>query len=153
MNEKLGVPAMEAPSAKDASPEDAKSAALSTFASGSSSSSGKVSNKQKALNWLMDYGAPLGFVGACYLLACDIRDFPACDSGTVVAGPDSLGYYDLLKCVDEEETAGDSAVDDDAFVNATLFQLEDDLVRAELYDDGLSGGGGGGLRGARGLAP
>ena len=74
------------------------------------------------------------------LLYYDIRDYPACDAGTVVDGPDSEGYYGILDCVEGtpssfNSSSSSSSTDD---YDGGSYSLDDDLTRSELYDDALS---------------
>ena len=63
----------------------------------------EMSQKQKAIELIMDFGAPFAFFGAVALLAFDIHDYPACDSGTVIGGPDSDGYYGRCRLTSSDD--------------------------------------------------
>jgi hypothetical protein len=90
--------------------------------------------RNEILSKCIDGGSVMTIIGAATLLFYDIRDYPACDPGTVISGPSLDGYYEILKCVDQDHE-GPAFADD---INATLFDLDDDFTQSELYDDGLS---------------
>ena len=95
----------------------------------------RLPTRKEILSRFIDGGSVATMLASMVLLARDIQAYPACESGTVIDGPDAEGYYDILKCVQDLGRA-----DDQAFINGTLYSVEDDLTRSELYDDGLSAG-------------
>jgi hypothetical protein len=76
-------------------------------------------SKQQLIECAIDGGGLMTMFGACYLLYKDLTTWPACDPGTVVAGPDADGVYDLLKCTplyfnisDYDDGDGVNSIDD-----------------------------------------